>query len=396
MSHVKRRGKNCQATYRGPDHHERSKTFPRRRDADDWVAAQTAAMRQSDWVDPQASRVLLATYAAEWLSKRIDLRPTTRSKYTYILDRHVLPALGSTQLGRLNSAQIREWLLHLREQGPATAASAYRLLSTICHAAVSDRMIASSPCNIKGAGAEHASERPVISVAELEAAVPAAPERFRLAILIAAWCQLRRGEVLGLQRADINQLHRSLTVRRTWSLQHDGIGVLGPPKTEAGRRTLAIPQNVMGAIEDHLDRYVGVSADAWLFPGQNQNPVSPRSIDRAWVLARKSIERDEVRFHDLRHSGLSWVATTGATLADLMKRAGHASPAAAIRYQHATQDREIADALARLASPKESPSVDTLVPSRSTLRGHNPSRTFRGLGPEFRPSKRSAGRLTGA
>jgi hypothetical protein len=55
--------------------------------------------------------------------------------------------------------------------------------------------------------------------------------------------------------------------------------------------------------------------------------------------------------HDLRHSGLTWAAATGASVAELMRRGGHASPAAALRYQHATEDRDraLADALAELA-----------------------------------------------
>lgn len=42
---------------------------------------------------------------------------------------------------------------------------------------------------------------------------------------------------------------------------------------------------------------------------------------------------------------------TGATTAELMHRAGHASPRAVLRYQHATEDRDrvLADALADLA-----------------------------------------------
>jgi hypothetical protein len=53
----------------------------------------------------------------------------------------------------------------------------------------------------------------------------------------------------------------------------------------------------------------------------------------------------------LRHAGLTWTAATGATIAELMHRAGHASPIAALRYQHATveRDRILADALAELA-----------------------------------------------
>ncbi|MBF6557112.1 MAG: tyrosine-type recombinase/integrase [Acidimicrobiales bacterium] len=60
----------------------------------------------------------------------------------------------------------------------------------------------------------------------------------------------------------------------------------------------------------------------------------------------------ELRFHDLRHSGLTWSAATGASIAELMRRAGHASQTAAMRYQHATDDRDrvLAHALADLAS----------------------------------------------
>jgi integrase len=63
--------------------------------------------------------------------------------------------------------------------------------------------------------------------------------------------------------------------------------------------------------------------------------------------------RRVARLHDLRHSGLTWSAEAGATVPELMRRAGHASPAAALRYQHATDDhdRAVAETLAGLATP---------------------------------------------
>ena len=72
-----------------------------------------------------------------------------------------------------------------------------------------------------------------------------------------------------------------------------------------------------------------------------------------WGAARAKVGRRDLRLHDLRHSGLTWSAATGATVAELMHRAGHASPGAALRYQHATEDRDrvLADALAALAVP---------------------------------------------
>jgi len=42
----------------------------------------------------------------------------------------------------------------------------------------------------------------------------------------------------------------------------------------------------------------------------------------------------------MRHTGLTLAAATGATTAELMHRAGHASAQAALRNQHASRDRD--------------------------------------------------------
>jgi integrase len=75
------------------------------------------------------------------------------------------------------------------------------------------------------------------------------------------------------------------------------------------------------------------------------------AVRQAFARARKEVGLDGFRFHDLRHTGQTLAAATGATLPDLMKRLGHASPAAANRYLHAVEgrDREIAAALSHLA-----------------------------------------------
>ena len=80
-----------------------------------------------------------------------------------------------------------------------------------------------------------------------------------------------------------------------------------------------------------------------------------KALNKAWTAARAEIDRPDLRLHDLRHSGLTWSAATGASVAELMRRAGHKSPAAALRYQHATEDRDraLADALAELSGAAE-------------------------------------------
>jgi len=67
---------------------------------------------------------------------------------------------------------------------------------------------------------------------------------------------------------------------------------------------------------------------------------------------------------------MQWAATQGTTTRELMARAGHASPDAALRYQHATEDRDaaIASALSTLA---QTPPVVPISNGARDIRGMN-------------------------
>jgi integrase len=104
----------------------------------------------------------------------------------------------------------------------------------------------------------------------------------------------------------------------------------------------------------HLERFVSPDPTAWVVVGEHGGPLSAPHLQSVWDKARRSIGRPELHLHDLRHSGLTWVEKTGATTTELMLPVGHASPAAAIRYQHASRerDRTLAAALTHLATPR--------------------------------------------
>ena len=68
-------------------------------------------------------------------------------------------------------------------------------------------------------------------------------------------------------------------------------------------------------------------------PAQHGGHLAPATLYRQFYKARDGAGRSDLRFHDLRHSGAVLAAATGATLAELMARLGHSTPAAAMRYQ---------------------------------------------------------------
>lgn len=276
-----------------------------------------------------------------------DLAERTKELYRHVLDRHVLPALGTSTLAGLTSTKIRSWHTNIAKDHPATASKSYRLLSTIMRTAVGDGIISTSPCKVEGAGTEHAVERPVASVDEVELLTRAMPDHLRIVVPLATWCQMRRGEILGLRRMDIDLNHHVIRIAQSRTFGMDGKPILKLPKTSAGRRTISVPRPVMKALKRHLEVFSTPEMDAFVVVGRGGSSLSRDALQGSWERARLTINRSDLRLHDMRHTGLTLAAATGATTAELMHRAGHASAPAALRYQHATRDRDrhLSDAL---------------------------------------------------
>ena len=335
-------------------------TFATKADASAWLANTETDLGRGSWVDPQRGQETFQQYAGTWM-KRTDLADSTRGKYEGLLRLHILPTFGKVELCRLAGAasMVRTWYYELDRRYPdgSTANDAYRCLRAIVNTAVADSRMSKSPCTVKGAGTTEAAERPVAALAELDAAVAAIATRYKAGYAIAAWCQLRRGEILGLRRMDIDVKRDQLQVRLNWVMPPGATRpVLKEPKSEAGKRPVAIPSHIMPLVEAHLERYVGPEPTAWLYGTKNGQPMLPRNFYRAWEKARKAVGRPDLTLHDLRHTGLTWSAATGAPIRELMRRGGHSSPRAAVRYQRAAEEsnRALADALSKMAAAASS------------------------------------------
>jgi integrase len=169
-------------------------------------------------------------------------------------------------------------------------------------------------------------------------------------VLLAAWLGLRFGELAELRRGDVDLDGRVVRVQRGVTRAAGELWV-GDPKSEAGRRTVGIPPHLVPMLADHLEAHVGADPGALLFPARHGGHLAPSSLYRVFYPARDKAGRPDLRFHDLRHTGATLAAATGATIAELMSRLGHSSPAAAMRYQHAAADRDraISEALSGFA-----------------------------------------------
>jgi len=301
----------------------------------------------------------LEQWASTWLAE-MDLNPE-RSKatvvsYRSVLKNHVLPELGGMRLVDLTPELVAEHLAALRAMPSArhpgrkvngVAPNAALVLRACLNAAVKRKAGGLTSFTFPSAP-KHSRVRPedvdgdVATPAEVAAMAAAMPAHLRVAVPLAAWCALRLGEVLGLERRDLEHLddpkRATLHVRRQVNVK---AGTITPPKADS-TRSIAIPAFLLPALRAHLSEHVGPEADCPVLtnPTRRGTRVSQTRLDVAWRAARAEAGREAFRFHNLRHTGLTAYAQQGATLAELLHRGGHSDVSVALRYQHATAERD--------------------------------------------------------
>jgi integrase len=338
-------------------------TFRTKREARQWLNAVEIDMLRQVWVEPTAAAaphtnvLTLASYAGLWLEQR-DLKDRTREHYRKLLDAHILRSkLARLPIKSITADDVRAWYAGLDRSTPTLRAHCYGLLRTIMGTAVIDQKIGANPCVIRGAGsAKRKVQIRTASADELVKLTAAMPDRYQAMILLASWCALRYGELTELRRRDVDIDDAVIRVRRAVVRTKKGFTVT-TPKSEAGMRDVDIPPHLLAALREHLVAHVEPGPDELLFPAAGGGHLAPATLYRRFYTARDAAGRPDLRFHDLRHTGSVLAAQGGATLAELMDRLGHSSPAAALRYQHvaAGRGRQIAEAMSKLAAPQGVP-----------------------------------------
>jgi integrase len=215
-------------------------------------------------------------------------------------------------------------------------------------AANEDRIIRANPCRVRGADRENPAERPALTVAQVFALADLMPDpRYRLLVLLTAFCSLRWGEVSALRRCDIADDGGwvRVTVAHT-EVAGRGI-VVGPPKSRAGIRTIVVPEAIRADLVEHLRERVGREPSALVFTGDQGRAIRRTNFSQRvkWTAMVRKIGVPGLHFHDLRHAGNVWAAQTKVSTRDLMARMGHDDMRAALIYQRATQ--EAAERIAR-------------------------------------------------
>ena len=301
----------------------RSRTFDRKSDAEDFQAEVRRRKRLGTLAHLHSGEELLADFAVEWrrMHARPNLQRSTLERYSQVWDKHVLPRLGMYRLQELTPEVVAEFRGELSENGvgDATVRKAMFILQGVLGMAVLHGRIAGNP--VKAVRKPRQTSRTVRPLAPETVEAIRARLRLRDATLVSvlAYAGLRPGEALALSWRNVRE--RTILIDRAVSL-----GKEKGTKTNATRTV-----RLLAPLSDDLAAWRSASAPATdaalVFPRPDGLPWRDDDYrnwrKRGYNPAAIAAGLDSTRPCDLRHSFVSLLINEGVSIVEVARQAGH-------------------------------------------------------------------------
>jgi integrase len=334
------------------------KTFARKRDADTYHDTVRVDVRTG--IHAADSRSVTVTKAGQlWLESgtKAGLERTTLDQYRAHLNHHITPLIGEVKLTQLTVPMVRGFEDRLaKDRSSAMVRKVLHSLGAILADAQERGLIAQNVVrNLRGTrrGKTHTTKRQrgklkvgidIPTPTEIRALIAHLTDRRRPLLLTAIFTGLRASELRGLRWADVDLKCAVLHVRQ----RADGYNKIGPPKSEAGERTVPLPPLLLNALREWRLACPKTELDL-AFPNQHGNveartSIIYRSFRPAQVAAGVIKTNGQAKYgglHTLRHFYASWCINRRVDgglelpLKLVQTRLGHASiQITADRYGH--------------------------------------------------------------
>ena len=284
-----------------------------------------------------------------WMENELlgSVKQSSYQTYTNLLNRYLLPNIGSVRLSAVTPGIINEFVECLESSGMAcsTVKSAYRLLAAAMRYALDEGMILKNPCrNIRIQRPEQAEQR-VLTRAEQEMLRNSASDSDLPAIL-SLYTGMRLGEVCALKWSDIDWEKKTITVRRTVQRimrsgkNESGVKttlLIGTPKSLRSHRVIPVPDFILAQLRKLMK--TGMT-DSFVF-SVSAKAAEPRTIQRRFKRFVEKLGIPGVHFHTLRHSFATRLLELGVDVKTVSVLLGHGSVKTTLDfYAHSLIDQQ--------------------------------------------------------
>ena len=221
--------------------------------------------------------------------------------------------------------------------------------------AVDMGIVEDTPCkNIRMPKKDH-KEATYFSIEEVSALLEALSAlqsdelKFKVAIYLGLFGGLRKGEIMGLNREDIDFERCEVSIRRTRMIKpKEGI-YEDTPKTDKSIRTVALPPEVMAEIrrligqqkEQKLQLQNQYRESPALLRNDHGDPLYPQVLQRWFTRFLEKNSLPHAGLHSLRHTHASMLVHLGTNEMQVSSRLGHSQLSTTLNiYTHLFEDAD--------------------------------------------------------
>jgi integrase len=341
-----------------------NRTFPNRKAAERFEAAERTDRARGTWIDPRFANMTVAELGERWLAANPAKRSGTRARDSSIIRVKINPTLGSRPIGSVPQPDVQGLVsAWAKTAAPRTVRRQYGVLRAIFAYAVAAEFLVRSPCRDINLPEVVPLRRAMPTPDQLAALADELEHRGANAGAAMLWTAvltgLRWGEVAGLRVGSLDLLRGELRVVEQRTRDLEGDGVTAEPKSAAGVRTLSIPPELVDLLAGHMAAGGLTAAEqgALVFTGERGGPLNySHWRGRVWEPACQRAGLAGLTFHDLRRANATGMVAEGVDLKTAQTRFGHSDPRLTIGlYAQAVSeaDRQAAAGLAARFLPRD-------------------------------------------
>ncbi|OAT79306.1 site-specific integrase [Desulfotomaculum copahuensis] len=320
-----------------------TKYFKTRKEAAAWLAQVSHEKATGSFVEP--ARVTLGEWLARWLDVYVkpSVRDTTYQNYEILTRVHIIPGLGDKPIQKLLPGDLQAFYNAKMEGGradgkdgglsPRMVRYLHFLLGAALKQAMKEGLVIRNVAEATSPPRQSKKEIQYLTTEEIQRFLQVAQQSpYFVALITELGTGLRRGELLGLKWEDVDLKRGVITVRRQL-VRAKGGPVFHEPKTDAGVRTVTIPEEVLCELKAHKARQAEIKLqfgqayeDSGLVFCQGFGQlIEPRGFTRHFdrLLVKAGIRH--VSFHSLRHTHATELLRLGINLKTIQGRLGHSN-----------------------------------------------------------------------
>ena len=278
----------CPDTHRRKSYYGKSKSEAENKARDSYTPVRQFNLADQDTV--------FGFYAYVYLPTIKHKSPNWQRQVGHAMDKHFLPKLGHLQLTAVNRPMLQE-IFNNMAQLSVTSRQRYKIvLNCVFNLAVIDGKIASNPCAFVRLPQSEQSTKKTLTFEELNKLIEASHELIRPFVLLGGCCGLRRGEILGLTKANITADN---ILRVEEQIRYDGYRPerTSTLKTRNARRAFPISHELADMLRAGDSMHV--------CPDSIGGVLRPGNISRELAIACKKAGIEIISAHELRHTFIS-------------------------------------------------------------------------------------------